>query len=138
MKKFNEYLTFPEELPLVPLKGSILFPGGASTVRISGLHDKEDVFTGKGDQAMVAAISLKKNFDLIELEQDDFFTTGTLALIESTEYKNEELQLNLRGLERIKLHHVRKIDRILYAKIEIMETIDDLDDENSRVLAEQL
>ncbi len=140
MKKYRENTnSIPGELPLVPLKGSILFPGGSSTVRISGLKEDESVFTSNRNQvSMAAAISLKKNFDLAELEQEDFFTIGTLAAIESTEHRNGELQLNMRGLERIRLHNIYKKDRLLFASIEIMETINDLDEESSRVLADNI
>jgi hypothetical protein len=43
----NEILNIPKELPLVPMKGAILFPEGITTVRISGLKDVVAAFGGK-------------------------------------------------------------------------------------------
>ena len=139
MTDYFEHLHIPEELNLVPLKGSILFPGAMSSVRISGLLlDEYKMLNNRNSPEMVAAVSLKKNFDLSDLENNDFFTIGTLATIEKAENKNGELQLDLRGVERIKIHHVIKKNQLLYTRAEIMETRYDLDRESSRIMADSV
>ena len=139
MTENKEYIHIPEDLPLVPLKGSILFPGGLSTIRISGLtQEDEKIFHKKERFNMTAAVSLKKNFNLADLEKDDFFTIGTLAVIETSEEKNGELQLNLRGLERIEINHIYKKDKLLFARVRLMETREDLDEESSRLMVQDI
>jgi ATP-dependent Lon protease len=123
----NELLNIPKELPLVPMKGSILFPEGLSTVRISGLKEDEAAFGDENPNGLAAAVSLKKNFDLTEMEKDDFFTVGTLSFIENAEHKNGELHLKLRGVQRIKINHIEKRNKLFYAQIETLNDIDDMD-----------
>jgi len=124
----NEILNIPQELPLVPMKGAILFPEGFSTVRISGLKDDEAAFNEQNPSGLAAAVSLKKNFDLTDLEKEDFFTVGTLSYIESAEHRNDELHLKLRGLKRIKINHIEKRNKLYFARVEPLEDSDDLDE----------
>ncbi len=123
----NEIMTIPEELPLVPMKGSILFPEGLSSVRISGLAEDENYFADGNPSGLAVAVSLKKNFDLSDLEKDDFYTVGTLAFIQSSEYKNDELKISLRGIQRVRITHVEKRNRVHFAKVESQPDIDDMD-----------
>ncbi|MDA3957260.1 endopeptidase La [Oceanispirochaeta sp.] len=123
----NEILNIPKELPLVPMKGAILFPEGITTVRISGLKDDEAAFGDKNPSGLAAAVSLKKNFDLTDLEKEDFFTIGTLSFIESAIHKDGELHLKLRGVQRIKINHIEKRDKLFYAQIESLVDQDDMD-----------
>ncbi len=139
MTDYFDYLRIPGEITLVPLKGSILFPGGLNSVRISGLQiDENNLFAEKNSQRLVAAVSLKKNFNLNDLEKSDFFTVGTLANIEKIENRNGEIKMDLRGMERIKIHHVIKRDQLLYARAEILETKNDMDRNSSAVLTDNL
>ena len=81
---------------------------------------------------------MKKNFDLADLEKEDFFSIGTLTVIESVEHFGGELKLAIRGIERIRLHNIIKKDKLLFASVEILETLEDLNEENSRTLANHL
>ncbi|MBF9018707.1 MULTISPECIES: endopeptidase La [unclassified Oceanispirochaeta] len=134
----NELTTIPEELPLVPMKGSILFPEGLSSVRISGLAEDEAYFGDNNPSSMAAAVSLKKNFNLAELEKDDFYTVGTLAFIQSAEHKNDELKISMRGVQRIKITHVEKRSKIHFAKIESLPDIDDMDQNGRMSMVESM
>lgn len=134
----NELKKLPEELPLVPMKGSILFPEGMSSVRISGLREDEAAFRDANPTGLAAAVSLKKNFNLNELESEDFFTVGTLAFIESAEHKNDEMHLKLRGVQRIKINHIEKRGKLYFAKIESLPDRDDMDANARNAMAENM
>merc|ERR1711879_300472 len=127
MGEMNELKKIPEELPLVPMKGSILFPEGLSSVRISGLAEDEAYFGDNNPSGLAAAVSLKKNFNLAEPEKDDFYTVGTLAFIQSAEHKDGELKVSMRGVQRIKITHVEKRSKLHFAKIESLPDLDDMD-----------
>jgi len=135
----NREFTIPEEIPLVPMKGAILFPGGLSTVRISGLQEEEtDLLKDRNPDELAAAVSLKKNFDLNELVHDDFFPIGTLSVIEDKKYRNGEVQVKLRGLQRIRISRIEKREKLYYAVIELVEDRDDLDEENRKTMADHM
>ncbi len=134
----NELKTLPEELPLVPMKGSILFPEGMSSVRISGLREDEAAFSEANPSGLAAAVSLKKNFNLNELESEDFFTIGTLVFIENAEHKNNELHLKLSGVQRIKINHIERRGKIYYTRVESLPDQDDMDMTSRNAMAENM
>ncbi|MDC7232611.1 MAG: endopeptidase La [Spirochaetales bacterium] len=134
----NEMTQIPEELPLVPMKGSILFPEGLSSVRISGLEEDEGFFGTNNPSGLAAAVSLKKNFNLAELEKEDFYSVGTLAFIQSSEHKDGELKISLRGIQRIKITHVEKRSKIHFARIESLPDKDDMDSDSRQSMVDSI
>ena len=139
MTEYFKHLHIPEELNLVPLKGAILFPGAMNSVRISGITlDEYKMLNRQKSPKMVAAVSLRKDFNLPDLESNDFYAVATLSNIEDARDKDGELLLDLRGVERIKIHHIHKEFNLLYTQAEFLETRYDLDRDSSRILAESV
>lgn len=103
------YGLIPEELPLIPVKGSVIFPGSDNQIRITGL-DLGDVFDIKeeGQDSYAVALSMRKNFNLKDLEEDDFYKVGTLVRIIKNDRTNDGYKVLTHGVERVQINSIRK------------------------------
>jgi len=128
----------PEKLPLIPITGSVIFPGGESTVRINGhLQEwEDDNFKASTDEMdnYALALSVRKNFNLSDLSEEDFFKIGTLVKIEKSEKKTAGLQIKVRGLERTKIENIHKEDHLYTANYTIIQDEVDMEESNLQEL----
>lgn len=107
----TNYGLIPDELPLIPVKGSVIFPGSDNHIRISGL-DLGDVFNIKDDETenYAIALSMRKNFNMSEMEEDDFYKVGTLVRIIKNEKVSDGYKILTHGIERVQINNIEKID----------------------------
>jgi len=124
------YGLIPDELPLIPVKGSVIFPGSDNHIRINGL-DLGDLFDKKEDQKDVYAIalSMRKNFNLKELEEDDFYKVGTLVKVIKSEKTNDGHKILTHGIERVQINNIKKDDDYYHANFTLL--LDEMDMEKN-------
>lgn len=125
----------PRRLPLIPVTGSVIFPGGESTVRINGLNLEGDgaIFhpsDGDENAKYALALSVKKNFNINSLSPEDFFKTGTLVRIENLEQKAGGIQIHVKGTERVEVNKISRDGAIYTGEYTILLDYEDLPETN--------
>ncbi|MBI9102662.1 MAG: endopeptidase La [Spirochaetales bacterium] len=129
----NTYRNLPDELPLIPVTGSVIFPGGENTIRINGLNHtgKNEMFPvgDKENESYALAVSVKKNFNINTLSPEDFFKIGTLVKIVSREESSNSIKIQVAGLDRIQADQIRNVDGLYSARFTLL--MDDMDMQES-------
>jgi len=126
----TNYGLIPDELPLIPVKGSVIFPGSDNHIRISGL-DLEDVFKIEDDrkETYAIALSMRKNFNINEMEEDDFYKVGTLVRIIKNEKTSDGHKILTHGIERVQINNIVKQNGFYRANFTLL--LDEMDMERS-------
>ncbi|MDA3811873.1 MAG: endopeptidase La [Spirochaetaceae bacterium] len=103
------YGLIPDELPLIPVKGSVIFPGSDNHIRINGL-DLGDLFDIKedGKETYAIALSMRRNFNIKDLDEDDFYKVGTLVRILKNEKTVEGYKILTHGIEKVQINSIKK------------------------------
>lgn len=126
----KNYGLIPDELPLIPVKGSVIFPGSDNHIRITGL-DLGEVFEvdEKGKETYAIALSMRKNFNIKEMEEDDFYKVGTLVRIIENETTGDGHKILTHGIERVQVKNIEKKDSLYMAGFTLL--LDDMDMERT-------
>lgn len=129
------YGLIPDELPLIPIKGSVIFPGSDNQIRITGIN-MGDSFTIKDDKKenYAIALSMKKNFNIKDLAQDDFYKVGTLVKIISNEKKDDGHKILIHGIERVQINSISKDDDFYKASFTLLFDEMDMEQNNQQDL----
>ena len=126
----TNYGLIPDELPLIPVKGSVIFPGSDNQIRISGL-DLGDLFDIKEDSkdTYAIALSMRKNFNIREMEEDDFYKVGTLVRIIKNEKTSDGHKILTHGIERVQINNIQKHNDYYMANFTLL--LDEMDMERN-------
>ncbi|MBB6481737.1 endopeptidase La [Spirochaeta isovalerica] len=127
------YGLLPDELPLIPVKGSVIFPGSDNNIRISGL-EPGDTFNKSedGKDTYAIALSMRRNFNLKELEEDDFYKVGTMVRVLDKQKTTDGYKILTHAVERVQIHKIRNEKGIYYAEFTLL--LDEMDLERSNQL----
>ncbi len=121
--------TVPEDLPILPLRGTIAFPfivmplniGVSRSVKLIKAAVKEDNLVG---------LVVSKNPEIDEPGPDQLYQTGVIARIHRViRGEKGSLQVIVQGLERFKVDEWTETDPYLRAKISVAPDIVDEDSE---------
>jgi ATP-dependent Lon protease len=129
------YGLIPDQLPLIPVKGSVIFPGSDNHIRITGFDPGETYNKGAdGEDKFAIALSMRKNFNLKDMEQDDFYKVGTLVKILKNEKTADGFKILTHGVEKVQINSIRKENEIYIARFTILFDEMDLELNNRRDL----
>jgi ATP-dependent Lon protease len=105
----------PEELPIIPLRNSVLFPDVVMPVslgRESSLETIEQAFKGEKKIALLT----QKDVEIEDPEPKDIYTTGTLGhIIKILELPDGNKTALIKGVKRIIANEIRKEDGKLFS-----------------------
>ena len=129
------YGLIPDELPLIPVKGSVIFPGSDNQIRITGL-DLGDLFNIKEDEkdTYAIALSMRKNFNIKDLGEDDFYKVGTLVKIIKDEKINDGHKILTHGIERVQINNITKHNDYYLANFTLLLNEMDMERSNQQDL----
>ncbi len=110
----------PEILPIIPVKGGIIFPGVAIPFTI-----KEEKYKALIDEALkrekIFGSFLQKEVDKKEIEPEDIYHVGTAVYIHRMRRMPEgTMWLFIQGIKRIKAISFEKKEKGLFAKVEVL------------------
>ncbi|MBI9098633.1 MAG: endopeptidase La, partial [Spirochaetaceae bacterium] len=107
-----------------------IFPGSDNHIRISGL-DLEGLFNINEDEKekYAIALSMRKNFNMKDLDEDDFYKVGTLVRIISNEKLQEGYKILTHGIERVQINNIKKHDGFYLTNFTLL--LDEMDMERS-------
>lgn len=112
------------KLKVIPTSDIILLPGMEYTMAFNG-ESLRTLLDDHDEQAV--ALSLKQNFNQSSLTEADFYRTGTLVKIVSTEKKEQHHLLKIKVMDRIEAHNLTFEGSTIWADFDVVPDIVDLD-----------
>lgn len=129
-------VTIPEELSLLPIKDTVLFPMVVMPLivqRESSMKLVDDVVVG---DTRIIALATLKNPNVENPQMSDIYNVGVAAAILSMIRLPEHQRLIVQGLKRIRVTEVVQTEPYLRVKVEeIPDTVDWTEDESMEIEA---
>jgi len=96
--------TIPDELPILPLRDMVLFPGMVLPITVSRPKSSNLIrAVSKGNR--ILGVVAQKDVSLDEPTYEDLYKTGTLAhILKILELNSNEFTILLQGRRKITLH----------------------------------
>lgn len=118
-KEFEPHI--PETLPIIPVKGGVIFPGMAIPFTV-----KEEKYQVLIDETLKAekifGAFLQKDENKKEIEPQDIYPTGTAVYIHRMiRVPDGTMRLFVQGIKRIKAVNFEKKEKGLFAKVEVLK-----------------
>jgi len=125
----NNYTDLERQLPVIPLKGHILFPGNKNIIKLNGeVAEKIKNHTESGHKHVLAlALRDKKEENILP---ENLCKTGVILLIESMDSGYKSLNLRVKALERAGILDFNHEEGLLKATFDLLPDIDDMDERN--------
>ena len=122
----QEDLEIPEELPILPLRGLVVYPLTAVPIRVGqprSIKLVDDAVLGKRLIGLVTS----KNPDLVEPGPDEVYRVGTVAAVHRLfKTTDDTIMLVMQGMRRIRIDEFTAEEPYLMAKVtEIPEDVED-------------
>ncbi|MFQ5848895.1 MAG: LON peptidase substrate-binding domain-containing protein, partial [Candidatus Methylomirabilales bacterium] len=119
----------PGELPILPLRGSVLFPNVIFPILVGqekSVRLVDDVVMGN---RIIGVVALKKK-DVEDPHPQDFFPVGTAAVIaKMIKLPDGTISIMAQGLERIRVSQMTQTDPYFRATVEALPDADERDQE---------
>ena len=130
MKEFVEetkIYNIPEILPVLPIKGGVIFPNLISPLVITTTRSAKLVDETLAGDKLVLCVT-QKNPDIEEAQPGDLYSVGTVVLISKMlRFPDGTMRLLVQGLKRAKVINFTQEEPYLKAKTETVEEIDKKD-----------
>ncbi|MGC8894883.1 MAG: endopeptidase La [candidate division WOR-3 bacterium] len=132
-------LSVPEILPVLAIKGGVVFPHLFSPILIATKRSRElvdDVLAQEGEPKFLAAVTQKPDTPE-DAKPQDLYEIGCAAIIlkMSRSPDGNAMRLLLSGVERIRIREIIKEDPYLVARVELLREPEvDPDDMEARAL----
>jgi ATP-dependent Lon protease len=130
MKEFVEetkIYNIPEILPVLPIKGGVIFPNLISPLVITTTRSAKLVDETLAGDKLVLCVT-QKNPDIEEAQPEDLYSVGTVVLISKMlRFPDGTMRLLVQGLKRAKVINFTQEEPYLKAKAETVEEIDKKD-----------
>ncbi len=124
--------SIPENLPVLPIKGGVIFPNLISPLVITTTRSAKLVDETLSGDKLVLCVT-QKNPDIEEAQSEDLYSVGTVVLISKMlRFPEGTMRLLVQGLKRVKVVDYIQRDPYLKAKT---ETIDEAEKKDISVEA---
>lgn len=119
----------PSELPILPLRGSVLFPHVIIPILVGQQKSMRLVDEAVMGNRIIGIVALK-NREVEEPRPEDFFSVGTAAVIaKMIKLPDGTISIMAQGLERIRLDHITQTEPYFRARIEQLSDVGEPDKE---------
>ena len=119
----------PSELPILPLRGSVLFPNVILPVLVGQEKSARLVDEAVMGKRIIGVFAIKKQ-DVQEPGPEDFFPVGTAAIIaKMIKLPDGTISIMTQGLERIRLVNTTQTEPYFRATVEVMPDTGEQDKE---------
>ncbi|MEO0115542.1 MAG: endopeptidase La [candidate division WOR-3 bacterium] len=113
--------TIPEILPVLPIKGGVIFPNLISPLVISTARSAKLVDETLAGDKLVLCVT-QKNPDIEEAQPEDLYSVGTVVLISKMlRFPDGTMRLLVQGLKRAKVLDFIQREPYLKARTEVVE-----------------
>jgi ATP-dependent Lon protease len=112
-------MSIPEELPILPLRGTVAFPFIISPLSIGVRRSVQLVRSAVQGEGLIGLV-VSKAPDVDEPDPDQLYETGVIARIHRVvPGNNDSLQVVVQGIERFKVESWTKAEPFLMAKVKL-------------------
>lgn len=111
-------------VPIVPVRDVVIFPTNEIVLTFARKESIRAINQALAANPKHIAIFTQKSSDVDNPKTSDLYTIGTLASVERTLKNDEELNVLVKGLKRVKLKGVNTSESVQLAEVEeVVETI---------------
>ncbi|OIP99777.1 endopeptidase La [Candidatus Wirthbacteria bacterium CG2_30_54_11] len=115
----NEIQEIPEELSIIPLKDSVVFPLTVSPIKIEKKESIEAIEQAMGKNKIIGVVAFREGSK--EHKPENLYGIGTAVLIHKMlKIPNQGLVLIVQGLEKIRIQQLVQTEPFWRAKVEIL------------------
>jgi ATP-dependent Lon protease len=112
---------FPEQLPVLPLRNMVIFPGVPTQLLVGRDGSLELVRTALKQGRVIVAVT-QRDIQVEDPTPSDLYSVGIVGLIHRTiNLPDGNMQLLLRGLQRVKLTEYVQREPYLVARVEALD-----------------
>ncbi|RMG35613.1 MAG: endopeptidase La [Gammaproteobacteria bacterium] len=120
MSENQEQAKTPLELPIFPLRNSVLYPYALGPFSAGRRISMEAVDAASGSEEKEIAVFAQRDIAVDVPDQDDLYEIGTRAVIKRMARSEETVEMILQGVERIRLVKLEKQDPYLLGRFEAL------------------
>ncbi len=125
----------PRELPILPLRNSVFFPGGVLPLAVGRKKTIALIKEAVKDDSLIGVVSQRRAEDE-DPEQNDLYGMGTVArIVKLLKMGEDNYSLVVQGLARFRMQEITQIDPFLRAKIEPVDMPAEVEDVEVQALA---
>ncbi|GAI00736.1 unnamed protein product, partial [marine sediment metagenome] len=132
--KNKEKIKIPEELPLLSLKNSVVFPFLATPLVVGRKKSLEAIKSASREHNIMVVVAQKEeNKELVE--KDDLYDVGTACAIKQVANISEnETKCIVEGISRVKIKYFTQTEPYFRVATEVLEEIPLIEDEETEKL----
>jgi len=125
-EKQKDDLAIPEELPILPLRGLVVYPLTAVPIRVGQPRSKRLIDDAVVGQRLIGLVA-SKDPELTEPGPDEVYRVGTVAVVHRLfKAPDDTITLIMQGLRRIRIEEFTATEPYLKARVrEIPETVEE-------------
>ncbi len=105
------------QVPIVPVRDVVIFPTNELVLTFGRKESIRAINQALGNNPKHIAIFTQKNSELKNPTVSDLYSVGTLASVERTLKNDDELNVLVKGLKRIKLQSVETVESVQLATV---------------------
>jgi ATP-dependent Lon protease len=132
--KNKEKIKIPEELPLLSLKNSVIFPFLATPLVVGRKKSLEAVKSASREHKIIVVVAQKEE-NKEQVEKDDLYDVGTACAIKQVANISEnETKCIVEGISRVKIKYFTQTEPYFRVATEVLEEIPLIEDEETENL----
>lgn len=132
--KNKEKIKIPEELPLLSLKNSVVFPFLATPLVVGRKKSLEAVKSASREHKIIVVVAQKEE-NKEQVEKDDLYDVGTACAIKQVANISEnETKCIVEGISRVKIKYFTQTEPYFRVATEVLEEIPLIEDEETENL----
>jgi ATP-dependent Lon protease len=132
--KNKEKIKIPEELPLLSLKNSVIFPFLATPLVVGRKKSLEAVKSASREHKIIVVVAQKEE-NKEQVEKDDLYDVGTACAIKQVANISEnETKCIVEGISRVKIKYFTQTEPYFRVVTEVLEEIPLIEDEETENL----
>lgn len=118
LKEQNGQAGYPEEMPILALKNTVLFPGVVMPITVGREKSVKAITKAYGDNKLIGVLS-QKDSDIEDPLIEDFFTIGTVArILKLLRMPDGTITAIMQGRSRFHLKQVLQSEPFMEGKLE--------------------
>lgn len=114
---------------VIPVSNTVLLPG-VSTIIYMDSPDELQLRYLESDNSTTIALPLKRNYNLSELKDEDFYKIGVSFLINNIEKTDNGIRLSVKITDRVQVKELHFENNIIHTEYDLFPDILDLNDKN--------
>ncbi|MGM0366418.1 MAG: endopeptidase La [Actinomycetota bacterium] len=120
-KDDKDKIKIPQELPLLSLKNSVVFPY-LSTPLIVGRKKSLEAVKSATEEHKIIVVVAQKEQDKEDVDKNDLYEVGTACVVKQVvESSEDEIKCVVEGISRVKVKYFTQTDKYFRAAIEVLE-----------------